>query len=63
MNPILIILIFLIGIIIWFICASLYKPIGEKINKIINNSINAMKDENEEEQGEWKENREDEEES
>lgn len=63
MNPILIIFVFLIGLIIWFMCASLYKTIGEKINKIINNSINAMKEENEEEQGEWKESEEDEKES
>lgn len=54
MNPILIILILLAGVLLWFFCASLYKPFGKKVNKMIDNSVEAMK-EDEEEEKEWKE--------
>lgn len=52
MNPILIVFVFIIGALLWLVCASLYKPFGNKIHKLINNSIDAMKDDKEEQ--EWK---------
>lgn len=51
MNPILIMSVFIVGLLLWLVCASLYKPFGDKIYKLINNSLDAMK--NDKEDKEW----------
>lgn len=51
MNPILIMFVFIVGLLLWLVCASLYKPFGDKIYKLINNSLDAMK--NDKEEKEW----------
>lgn len=42
MNPILIILIFISGGILWLLCSSLFRPIGEVSKKLLNGAREAM---------------------
>lgn len=52
-NPILIILILLAGVLLWILCSFLYIPIGRIIHRIARNAIDEMnKNDNENEQKE-----------
>lgn len=42
MNPVLIILIFLGGGILWLLLSLLYRPIGKVFNKLLNDAGDAM---------------------
>lgn len=45
MNPFLIVLILIGAIALWFLSYFLYKPIGKMVKRIIDGSINAIKEE------------------
>lgn len=47
MNPLLIVFIFLCGCLLWLLCAFLYKPIGKLFNKLLQDSKEAMFNEDE----------------
>ena len=44
MNPILIILIFLGGALLWLLCAFLYRPIGKIAKRLFEDAKESMKD-------------------
>ena len=48
MNPIFIFLVFLVTILIWFLLAFLFKPIGKIIIRLIDDVREAMKIDNKE---------------
>ena len=47
MNPVLIFLVILGAVAVWFLLASLFKPIGKIVSKIGTNAINKMNEEEE----------------
>ena len=42
MNPVFVILVFLLGGILWLLLSLLYRPIGKVFNKLLNDAENAM---------------------
>jgi hypothetical protein len=45
MNPAMLILIFIGAIILWFLCSSLYKTVGETVGDVIESAIHEIKSE------------------
>lgn len=39
MNPFLILLILIVAVVLWFLLAFLYQPIGKLVSRIINDSL------------------------
>ena len=52
MNPALIILIFVAGTLLWFICAFLFKPIGSLFKRLFDDAKRAINDNEENKKGE-----------
>lgn len=49
MNPVLIILIFIGGVLVWLLCSFLYQPIGGLFKKLWDDAKDSMFDEEEKE--------------
>lgn len=44
MNPIIVLLVIFGAILLWFICAFLFRPIGRFFKRLWKDAMNAMKD-------------------
>lgn len=49
MNPVLVVLIFIGGGLLWLICSFLFQPIGKISKKLVDDAKDAMLDEEEKE--------------
>ncbi len=50
MNPVFIALVILLAVVIWFLLAFAFKPIGKICSKIAEDAFDQMSDKNEEEE-------------